>query len=291
MTDDAQDTGTTQQAPKPRTPAGAGSLVLVTGGTGKTGRRVAERLTARGRAVRIGSRDAPVPFDWHERSTWEPALEEVTAAYLSYYPDLAFPGAVETVGAFARLAAEAGVERLVLLSGRGEEAAQEAERVVAAAGAEWTVVRCAWFAQNFDEGFFLDPVLAGELTLPTGDAVEPFVHADDIADVAVAALTEDGHHGEVYELTGPRLLSFADVAAELSTASGREIRFTAVTVEEYRAVLAAAGLPGDFADLFTMILDGRNARPADGVRRALGRAPRDFTEYAREAAASGVWKV
>ncbi|GAA1389554.1 NAD(P)H-binding protein [Kitasatospora putterlickiae] len=272
-------------------PTAAARTVLVTGGTGKTGRRVAERLTALGHTARIGSRTAPVPFDWADDTTWDAALDGVGAAYLAYYPDLAFPGAVETVEAFARRAAKAGVGRLVLLSGRGEEAAQAAEEAVAGAGTGWTVVRCAWFSQNFSESFFLEPVLSGELALPTGVAAEPFVDADDIADVAVAALTEDGHDGEVYELTGPRLLTFADVAAEQSAATGREIRFTPVTVEEYRAVLATIGLPGEFADLFTMILDGRNARLADGVRRALGREPRDFADYVRAAAASGVWNV
>ncbi|WP_395298022.1 NAD(P)H-binding protein [Kitasatospora hibisci] len=283
MTNDTQNSSQNEPTSSP--------LVLVTGGTGKTGRRVAERLADRGRAVRIGSRSAAIPFDWNDGSTWAPALDGVTAVYLSYYPDLAFPGAVETVGAFARLAAAAGVERLVLLSGRGEEAARAAEAGVRDAGTGWTVVRCAWFNQNFDESFFLEPVLSGELALPTGAAVEPFVDADDIADVAVAALTEEGHHGEVYELTGPRLLSFADVAAELTAATGREIRFTPVGVEEYRAVLAAAGLPGDFADLFTLILDGRNAHLSDGVRRALGREPRDFTEFAQAAAARGAWNA
>ncbi|GAA2828603.1 NAD(P)H-binding protein [Kitasatospora sp. CM 4170] len=283
MTNDTQNS--------PQTDPTSSPLVLVTGGTGKTGRRVAERLTDRGRAVRIGSRSAAIPFDWNDESTWAPALEGVTAAYLSYYPDLAFPGAVEAVGAFARLAAKTGVERLVLLSGRGEEAARAAEDAVRDADTGWTVVRCAWFNQNFDESFFLEPVLSGELALPTGAAVEPFVDADDIADVAVAALTEEGHHGEVYELTGPRLLSFADVAAELTAATGREIRFTPISVEEYRAVLAAAGLPGDFADLFTLILDGRNAHLSDGVRRALGREPRDFGAFARAAAARGAWNA
>ncbi|MFD7907608.1 NmrA family NAD(P)-binding protein [Kitasatospora sp. NPDC059747] len=267
------------------------STVLVVGGTGKTGRRVADRLAARGRTVRIGSRAADVPFDWNDETTWEAALEGVGAAYLTYYPDLAFPGAVESVGAFARLAARRGVAKLVLLSGRGEEAAEAGEKAVMEAGARWTVVCCAWFDQNFSESFFLDPVRAGELALPVGDAAEPFVDADDIADVVVAALTEDGHDGEVYELTGPRLLSYADVAAELSRATGREVRFVPVSVEEYRAVLAREGLPGDFAELFSMILDGRNAHTADGVRRALGREPRDFADFAREAAAAGVWEV
>ncbi|MFJ8476828.1 NmrA family transcriptional regulator [Kitasatospora sp. NPDC094011] len=271
-------------------PTGAGA-VLVVGGTGKTGRRVADRLTALGYQVRVGSRAGAVPFDWHDENTWEAALEGVSAAYLTYYPDLAFPGAVEAVGAFSRLAAERGVRRLVLLSGRGEEAAEAGEKAVMESGAAWTVVRCAWFDQNFDESFFLEPVLAGELALPVGDAVEPFVDVEDIADVAVAALTEAGHAGEVYELTGPRLLSFADVARELSSAIGREVRFEAVSLEAYRAVLEEAGLPGDFAELFAVILDGRNASLGDGVRRALGREPRDFADYARAAAATGVWNT
>ncbi|OKI02918.1 NmrA family transcriptional regulator [Streptomyces sp. CB02056] len=261
------------------------------GGTGKTGRRVADRLTALGYGVRVGSRSGAVPFDWHDEGTWEGALEGVSAAYLTYYPDLAFPGAVEAVGAFSRLAAERGVGRLVLLSGRGEEAAEAGEKAVMESGAAWTVVRCAWFNQNFSESFFLEPVLAGELALPVGGAVEPFVDVEDIADVAVAALTEAGHAGEVYELTGPRLLSFSDVAVELSAATGREVRFEAVSEESYRGVLEAAGLPADFAELFSVILDGRNASLGDGVRRALGREPRDFADYAREAAASGVWNA
>ncbi|GAB7183799.1 hypothetical protein ATKI12_3630 [Kitasatospora sp. Ki12] len=266
-------------------------VVLVVGGTGKTGRRVADRLVARGYGVRVGSRSGGVPFDWDDEGTWEGALEGVSAAYLTYYPDLAFPGAVEAVGAFSRLAAARGVGRLVLLSGRGEEAAEAGEKAVMESGAAWTVVRCAWFDQNFSESFFLEPVLAGELALPVGGAVEPFVDVEDIAEVAVAALTEAGHAGEVYELTGPRLLSFADVAVELSRAVGREVRFEAVSLESYRRVLVEAGLPADFAELFSVILDGRNASLGDGVRRALGREPRDFADYAREAAASGVWNA
>ncbi|MFF2078477.1 NmrA family transcriptional regulator [Kitasatospora sp. NPDC058162] len=271
-------------------PVGAGA-VLVVGGTGKTGRRVAERLSALGYAVRVGSRSAAVPFDWHDEGTWDAALEGVSAAYLTYCPDLAFPGAVEAVGAFSRRAVERGVGRLVLLSGRGEEAAEAGEKAVMESGAVWTVVRCAWFDQNFSESFFLEPVLAGELALPVGGAVEPFVDVEDIADVAVAALTRAGHVGEVYELTGPRLLSFADVARELSAVTGREVRFAPVSPEAYRLVLEEAGLPGDFAELFSVILDGRNASLGDGVRRALGREPRDFADYARAAAATGVWNT
>ncbi|MEU7606491.1 NAD(P)H-binding protein [Streptomyces sp. NPDC041003] len=266
-------------------------ITLVIGGHGKTGRRVAEKLSAQGREVRIGSRSGRPAFDWHESATWGPALEGVDRVYVTYYPDLAFPGAAEQVAAFSKAAVAAGARRLVLLSGRGEEAAEVSEENLKASGADWTIVRSSWFNQNFNESFFLEPVLAGEIALPTGDAVEAFVDADDIADVVVAALTDDKHIGKTYELSGPRLLSYSDVAAELTKATGREIRYISVTNEEYRAVLRENGLPEEFADLFTMILDGRNAHLVHGVEEALGRKPKDFSEFAREAAASGVWNV
>lgn len=259
------------------------------GGTGKTGRRVAERLTALGRPVRIGSRSAGTPFVWEDPATWGAALDGVGAVYVTYYPDLAFPGAAEAIRAFSEFAVAGGARRLVLLSGRGEEGARASEQGLRDSGADWTILRASWFSQNFSESFFLEPVLAGELALPTGDAVEPFVDADDIADVAVAALTESGHSGEIYELSGPRLLSFADAAADLSAAIGREVRHVPVTTDEFRTELKRQGLPEDFADLFQLILDGRNAHLTDGVRRALGRAPKDFAQYARDAAATGVW--
>ncbi|MCX4696932.1 NAD(P)H-binding protein [Streptomyces sp. NBC_01408] len=284
MTQTTQNTQSTQTAASPAT-------TLVIGGSGKTGRRVAEMLAARGRPVRVGSRTGEPPFDWSRPDTWGPALEGVDRVYVTYYPDLAFPGAAEQVGAFSEAAVAAGARRLVLLSGRGEEAAQRAEENLKASGADWTVVRAAWFHQNFDEGFFLEPVLAGEIALPTADAVEPFVDTRDIADVVVAALTDDRHIGRTYELTGPRLLSFHDVAAELSKATGREISYAPLSGESYRAVLREHGLPEDFADLFTLILDGRNAHLAHGVEEVLGRPPRDFADFARETAATGVWNV
>ena len=267
--------------------------VLVLGGTGKTGRRVAQRLEQRGVPVRIGSRSAEPPFDWEDRSTWVPALDGTSAAYVSYYPDIAIPGAVEAVGAFARLAVERGVRRLVLLSGRGEAEAEQAERAVQASGADLTIVRATWFAQNFSEDYMLDGVLAGEVALPAGDTPEPFVDADDIADVAVAALTEDGHVGELYELTGPRALTFAEAVAEISAAAGREIAYVPVSIDEFAAEATAQGVPADVVGLlrylFGEVLDGRNSQTTDGVQRALGRAPKDFGDFARDAAATGVW--
>jgi uncharacterized protein YbjT (DUF2867 family) len=263
--------------------------ILLLGGTGKTGRRVSERLAAQGIDVRIGSRRGTPPFDWTAESTWAPVLRGVRAAYVTYYPDLGFPDATEKVGAFARLAAESGVEHLVLLSGRGEEVAQAGERVLQGAGTSWTIVRSSWFNQNFSEDFLLPPVLSGSIALPAGDMVEPFTDADDVAAVVAAALSDPRHRGQVYELTGPRPLGFVDVAAELSRATGRTITYTPITAEQYRAVLRDLDMPIEFGDLFTDILDGRNADVTDGVQRALGRPAKDFAAYAREAAGTGVW--
>ncbi len=265
---------------------------LVLGGTGKIGRRVVERLTARGLPVRIGSRSGEPRFDWDDRSTWAPVLEGAGSAYVSHYWD-AIPGAAETLGSFADLAVERGVTRLVLLSGRGEEQAERAEQAVRDSGAELTVLRSTWFAQNFSEDYWLQQVQGNEVALPAGETPEPFVDADDIADVAVAALTDDRHAGEVYELTGPRLLTFADAVLEISRAVGREIRYAPIPIEDFAAAAAEQGVPGEVADMLSFIfgevLDGRNARLADGVQRALGREPRDFGDYARAAAATGIW--
>ena len=267
--------------------------MLVVGGTGKTGRRVVERLEARGLPVRVGSRSGEPPFDWEDEATWAPALRDVGAVYVTYYPDLAAPGAADAVRTFAELAVESGVRRLVLLSGRGEEEARRAELAVQGVDAEWTIVRSSFFSQNFSESFFLEPILGGELALPVDGVAEPFVDAEDIADVAVAALTEDGHAGQLYELTGPRLLTFAEAVEEISLSSGREIRYVPISAEQFTSALSRDGVPPEVIELltylFTEVLDGRNARLTDGVRRALGREPRDFANYAREAVATGTW--
>ena len=266
---------------------------LVTGGTGKTGARLSARLRARGRDVRIGSRNGQPRFDWNDRSTWQAALRGVDSAYLAYFPDIAIPGAADTVGEFAELAVASGVRRLVLLSGRGEAEAERAERLVQDSGADWTIVRCSWFNQNFSEGYLLEPVLAGEVALPVTDMPEPFVDADDIADVAATALAEDGHEGELYELTGPRMLTFAEAVEEIAAASGRPVRFVPISLEQFSAGWRDLGEPeeivGFLTYLFTEVLDGRNANLTDGVHRALGREPRDFRDFAREAAAAGAW--
>jgi uncharacterized protein YbjT (DUF2867 family) len=266
---------------------------LIISSTGKTGRRVAERLEARGVQTRGGSRTADPPFDWDDRDTWAGALDGAGAAYVSYYPDIAMPGAVDAITAFAATALGHGVRRLVLLSGRGEEEAQRAERAVRESGADWTIVRCSWFSQNFSEGFFAEWVAAGEVVLPATSVPEPFVDVEDIADVAARALSEDGHVGQVYELTGPRMLTFEEAVGEIAAATGREIRYLPVSMEEFAAGAREQGIPEDIVQfltyLFGEVLDGRNAVLTDGVKRALRREPRDFSQFVRVAAATGIW--
>jgi uncharacterized protein YbjT (DUF2867 family) len=248
-------------------------VTLVVGGTGKTGRRVVERLEHLGLPHRVGSRTAKPAFDWED-------------------PKTCVPGAVETVQSFFTQAVDAGVKKLVLLSGRGEVEAEQAEKALQSCGVDWTILRCSFFNQNFSENFFLDSIVAGEVALPVRPVSEPFVDTEDIADVAVAALTDHRHSGQLYELTGPRALTFAEAIGEIAKFTGRDIRYLSVTAEDYRAALSQA-VPDDVIELllylFGTVLDGRNTPVADGVQRALGRAPRDFSEYVRSTAANGVW--
>ncbi|MEO0945370.1 MAG: NmrA family NAD(P)-binding protein [Pseudomonadota bacterium] len=268
--------------------------ILVIGATGKTGSRVVAKLEAKGVAVRRGARRSDTPFDWEDPTTWAPVLSGVSKAYVTYFPDLAFPGAVEKLEAFTKVALDSGLEHLVLLSGRGEHFASMGEDIVRNSGIPFTIVRSAWFAQNFSEGNLRDPILGGVLPMPGGDTAEPIIDIDDIADVVVAALTEEGHLGQRYEVTGPRLMTFAEMADVLSRTLGRPIRHIPISFEDFHANVAASG-DSFVADVFTKIaretLDGRNAHLADGVERALGRKPRDFAEFARTAMTAGAWPV
>ena len=268
--------------------------ILVLGANGKTGGRVVERLRALGRDVRIGSRSASPRFDWEDRSSWAAALDGVAAVYVAYQPDLAAPGALEVVEAFLAAAARAGVEKMVLLSGRGEPEALDAEKALRATNLDWTIIRASWFFQNFSESFFLDGVLAGEVVLPEGLAAEPFVDAEDIADIAVAAFTEVGHGRRLYEVTGPSALTFGEAVEAIAQAVGRDIALTTVPLQAYRQGLLEA-LPRDLVDLviylFTTVRDGRNTPVAHGVEQALGRPPGDFAAYVARTAATGVWDI
>ncbi|MES5818690.1 NAD(P)H-binding protein [Streptomyces sp. RG80] len=271
----------------------AKKTVVVTGASGRTGSRVAEALRAAGFEVRAASRAQG--FDWENPTTWAETLRDADAAYLMYPSDIGSPAAAEGVGALAREAVGLGVRRLVLLSARGETQALATEEALKSSGADWTVVRASWFAQNFSEGPLVAELRRGELAFPAGEVPEPFLDVRDIADVVAVALTSaDGYVGRTLELTGPRLLSFRDAVAEIAGATGRELTYVPVPARAYGEALMGFGVPAEEAEflveVFEGLLDGRNAHLTDGVREVLGRSPRDFGDFVREAAAAGVWK-
>lgn len=267
--------------------------VLLIGGNGKTGRRVAQKLTDRNIPVRIASRSSDTQFDWNDTNTWAAALEGTSAAYITYQPDLAVPGAVETIQAFAEAALSQNVKRLILLSGRSEEEAQRAEQALQQSGADWTIVRASWFAQNFSESFLLDAIMAGHVAVPEHTAKEPFVDTEDIADVVLAALTNTAHIGKLYEVTGPKLLSFHEAVSEIAAATGKTITYQQVPHDEYAAAATSSGVPEELVSLimylFSTVLDGRNEHVCNGVELALGRPATDFVAYAQKADLSGAW--
>jgi len=269
------------------------SPILVIGKNGKTGSRVNQRLQALGYATRPVSRSTHPSFDWEKPATWRSAIEGTDTAYVTYQPDLAVPGAASTIKAFVRVAAEAGLQHIVLLSGRGEKGAERAEEIVKASGLSWNIVRASWFCQNFSESFVLEGILSGELVLPAGDIVEPFIDADDIADVVVAALTEPGHRNKLFEVTGPRALTFAQCVQEISGALGRPLKFRTVPIDVYINALDEQGVPGDLQwllhELFTVVFDGRNCNVMPAVEEVLGRPATDFKTYVQKTIESGVW--
>ncbi|PBC38242.1 NmrA family transcriptional regulator [Rhodococcus sp. ACPA4] len=266
---------------------------VVIGGTGKTGARVAQRLTAVGIRTRIASRTSGTRFDWNDQTTWQPAMSGVEAAYVTYAPDLAVPESSTHIEELAELAYSEGVRRMVLLSGRGEPAAQKAEQVLADSGLEWAVVRASWFAQNFSEGYLLDPIREGHLELPVGGVGEPFIDVDDLADVAVAALTRTDLLGRVLEVTGPELLTFVEAVEAISAASGRAVSFETIGLQQFSDGMEEVGVPSDVVELLTYlfaeVLDGRNQSVTGVVEEVLKRPARDFTTFAAEAARTGVW--
>jgi uncharacterized protein YbjT (DUF2867 family) len=268
--------------------------ILIVGGAGKTGARVNTLLTARGLMTRPVSRSTTPSFDWARPDGWAAALEGVAQAYVTYQPDLAVAGASEAIAEIARVAREKGLQRVVLLSGRGEPGAQRAEVALQSSGVPWTIVRASWFNQNFSEGYLLDSVLAGEVALPAGAVREPFIDADDIAAVVVAALTDERHANRLYEVTGPRALTFAEAVNEIAVGLGRPVRYVQISPEDFVATMKAY-VPEDIVqllnELFTVVLDGRNTQVMHGVEEALGRPARDFRDYVRRTVAAGTWNV
>lgn len=267
--------------------------ILILGGKGKTGRKVNEKLVKLGYTTRIGSRSESPSFDWENQATWSSALEGMDKVYITFQPDLAIPVALQIIKDFTALAIEKGIQKIVLLSGRGEKEAQLCEQIVMKADIDWTIVRCDWFNQNFSESFLLDPILAGHVALPRAETLIPFIDTDDIADIVVASLTDDKHKGQVYELTGPRLLTFGQVVDEISMATGREIKFDTISLDDYVKMLQEYQVPDDYIwlvnYLFTNVLDGKNSSITNGVEKVLGRKAKDFSEYVKETAATGIW--
>ena len=270
------------------------SNILVIGGTGKTGRKVVEGLKQHHQHVRIGSRNSNPAFQWEDPTTWAKALEGMDKVYIVYYPDLAVPGALEAIQGLTEEAKKAGVKKAVLLSGKGEREAERSEAVVANSGLDYTLVRASWFNQNFSESFFLEPILASHVALPMPNAKIPFVDTGDIAEVVVQALLDDAHNGKMYEITGPRTLTFAEAVQEIATGIGRKINYQAVSLEEYSAMMKGAGVPADyiwlFEYLFREVLGNQdNQVVTNDVEKVLGRKATDFTEYVQATARTGVW--
>lgn len=268
--------------------------VLVIGGNGKTGRRVVKLLEKKENVViRNGSRSAEIPFDWEKPETWSNVLKEIDSVYITFHPDLAIPSAPETIQKFTLLATKLGVEKMVLLSGRGEKEAQICEDIVKATAQKWTIVRASWFNQNFSESMFLEPILAGFAALPQANVPEPFIDADDIAEVVTKALLEDKHNGQTYELTGPRLLSFEEAIAEIAKITGKEIIFQSLTLDEYINMLREYQVPENeiwlVNYLFSEVMDGRNSSTTNDIEKVLGRKAADFSTYVEKTAKSGIW--
>ena len=269
------------------------SPILIVGKTAKTGLRVEQRLQALGYNTRGVARSTAPAFDWEDPSTWRSAMAGTESAYITFYPDLAIPAAERAISDFIALAKESGLRHLVLLSGRGERGAERAETILTNSGLDWNVVRASWFMQNFSEGFMIEGILNGELMLPAGDTAEPFIDIDDIADVAVAALTRPELRNRLFEVSGPRAMTFAQCAEEITQAVGYPVKFTPIGIEEFLHALRSQGLPEDLLwlmnELFTVVFDGRNSKPATGVEEALGRPATDFSEYLRKVMATGAW--
>lgn len=268
--------------------------ILVIGGTGKTGRRVSENLLPLGHNVRIVGRKSKPAFDWENPNTYDAVLKNIDRAYIVYYPDLAVPGARDAIQTLTDKALIAGLEKVVLLSGKGETEAEACEEIVANSGLNYTLVRVSWFNQNFSEGAFLEFVLMGTVALPMPEAEIPFVDADDIAEVAAKVLLDDSYNGKTVTVTGPRKMTFKEAVKTMSTAIGKEIHYQPISIEEFKAGMKAAGLPDSYVWLFGYLFEevlgnADNQVVSHDVQKVLGREATDFRDYVAKTQATGVW--
>lgn len=268
--------------------------ILVIGGTGKTGRRVAENLKQLGHNVRVVGRNTNPVFDWEDPNTYDDALKDMDRAYIVYYPDLAVPGARDAITTLTKKALEAELEKVVLLSGKGETEAEACEEIVANSGLNYTLVRASWFNQNFSEGAFLEFILDGTVALPMAEAEIPFVDVNDIADVVSKVLIDDSYNGQTITVTGPKKRTFKEVVAIMSEASSMPIQFIPISIEEFKDGMRKAGLPDSYVWLFGYLFQEVLGNPdnqdiSNDVIKVLGRPAKDFETFASETAATGIW--
>ena len=268
--------------------------ILVIGGTGKTGRRVAKNLNQSGHNVRVVGRKTTPAFNWEDPESYDTVLKDMDRAYIVYYPDLAVPGSRDAIATLTEKAFKAGLKKVVLLSGKGETEAEACEEIVMHSGLNYTLVRASWFNQNFSEGAFLDFILDGVVALPMADAEIPFVDADDIADVVSKVIVDDSYNGETITVTGPQKRTFKEVVEIMAEASDKSIQFVPISIDEFKEGMRKAGLPDSYVWLFGYLFkevlgNPNNQEVFDDVEKVLGRPAKDFESYAKQTAATGIW--
>ncbi|MHB8691546.1 MAG: NmrA family NAD(P)-binding protein [Solirubrobacteraceae bacterium] len=276
----------------------ASKTILVLGGTGKTGTRVARRMTELGHSVRTAARQgADALFDWDDPATHRTAVEGVDRIYLMA-PVMRTRFAPQ-VSAFLDLAESAGVQHITYLSAYGIELAppEVALRAVELDLMErvlmtHSIVRPAWFMQNFSETF-LKPI-DGAIAVPTGDGAEAFVDAEDIAAVAAATLADpSAHAGAQYAPTGPERLTVSEAADAIGSVIRQRVRHIDVDQRAWLDGAIASGVPTEYGEMLLLltqtIASGAGSRPNDDVKAVTGSPPTGFTEFARRTAAA--WAV
>lgn len=271
------------------------TTTLVLGGTGKTGTRVASRLTRRGLSVRTAARHgADVAFDWDDAATHRLAVEGIDRLYL--VPPVMRTQFAEQVSAFLDLAEAAGVRHVTYLSAYGIDLAppEVALRTVELDLMDrptltHSIIRPAWFMQNFSETF-LKPI-DGAITVPSGDGGEAFVDVEDIAAVAAATLVEPAAHaGAEYAPTGPDTLTVSQAAGIIGRVTGQPIRHVDVDRQAWVEGVIASGVPAEYGEMLQMLTDtvasGLGSRPNDDIRAVTGRPPTRFVDFAQRTAAA-----
>ncbi len=266
------------------------SDVLVTGATGTTGSRVVAALSQHGvptrQATRTPSSPGQVRLDWADRATYRDALRGVAAVYLIAPIGVVDP--VPLVEPFLEEALRQGVRRVVQLSSsalpEGAPGLGAVHRLVRTTMPEWTVLRPSWFMQNFvGQHLVARGVKRGEIVTATGNGKVAFIDAGDIAAVARRALTDDIPHNTEHLLTGPAALSYADAAAILTQQTGRAISHRSVSAEEMMALIAAQGIPAEFAKVLAAmdadIRGGAEDRVTDTVNAVTGRPAHGFRTF------------